>query len=371
MNRNTLTHQTTGKENRKMRNLLLIGLIGAIAGTAWAQSIEFSNQPDKASDGAGGLTGPSPQQVLFTAPPDLPGPPGPSNSTNFGGTIDVDALGAEHDLRKPDGLPPAPPSVITGNLLISFAGDPSADAVYFEDPYGAVGVNWTQTDFCNPPTTLDDVDSLNRWGSTHFSEVGDPNGTSIWFTRDNGATRQGYATHALIVAAVQSLGYTGPESAVDLDALMVADCSAWGLWDALDVIMFSIRDTRPAGGSFDGGELVVLQADGSPWTAYFLVHGGHTWDTAFDVAGTFGVGTEEIDACEQDYCVGQGRGDCNGDGSVNTLDIDPFVGCLSEPNSVAPLYWQCVCDINCDGSVNSLDIDAFVGCLTGYCPPCP
>ena len=28
-------------------------------------------------------------------------------------------------------------------------------------------------------------------------------------------------------------------------------------------------------------------------------------------------------------------------------------------------------DLNCDGSINSLDIDPFVLCLTGSCPMCP
>ena len=32
--------------------------------------------------------------------------------------------------------------------------------------------------------------------------------------------------------------------------------------------------------------------------AVFLEHGGHVWDTAFDVRGTFGVRTENIDALE-------------------------------------------------------------------------
>ena len=71
----------------------------------------------------------------------------------------------------------------------------------------------------------------------------------------------------------------------------------------------------------------------------------------------------------------QSRGDTNGDGSINSLDIDPFVVAIANPAqyniNYAPLSWECTSDINCDGSINSLDIDPFVECLSGTCPPCP
>ena len=75
-------------------------------------------------------------------------------------------------------------------------------------------------------------------------------------------------------------------------------------------------------------------------------------------------------------CGDQTRGDTNGDGTINALDIDPFVQALINPPQYnidyAPLRWECTCDINCDGVMNALDIDPFVQCLTGGgCPPCP
>ena len=80
------------------------------------------------------------------------------------------------------------------------------------------------------------------------------------------------------------------------------------------------------------------------------------------------------DECECGV-LGQQRGDCNGDGSMNGLDIDRFVNALTNPAQFnidnAPLLWQCVADINCDGSLNGLDVDPFVQCLTVGCPPCP
>ena len=68
------------------------------------------------------------------------------------------------------------------------------------------------------------------------------------------------------------------------------------------------------------------------------------------------------------------RGDTDCDGSINSLDIDPFVLALTDPVSYQATYPACdlsTADINCDGSINSLDIDPFVQCLTGGCPPCP
>ena len=87
--------------------------------------------------------------------------------------------------------------------------------------------------------------------------------------------------------------------------------------------------------------------------------------------------TEIVDmgAYEFDACIGQSRADCNGDGSINSLDIDPFVEALVNPGQFNIdhdlIMWQCVADINCDGSMNSLDIDPFVQCLTSGCPECP
>ena len=67
-----------------------------------------------------------------------------------------------------------------------------------------------------------------------------------------------------------------------------------------------------------------------------------------------------------------GLGDLNCDGSLNSLDIDPFVLVLtSTPPDYLEYYAEhpdcdaTLADTNTDGSVNSLDIDPFVGLLTG------
>ena len=64
-------------------------------------------------------------------------------------------------------------------------------------------------------------------------------------------------------------------------------------------------------------------------------------------------------------------GDLNCDGSLNSLDIDPFVLALTSAPDCVDYYLQypaCDCiyaDCNYDGSINSLDIDPFVAILTG------
>ena len=95
------------------------------------------------------------------------------------------------------------------------------------------------------------------------------------------------------MSAVTTLGYSGAAADVDLDALMVRNVGSGVEFDLGDEILFSIRAT-PVGG-FDGGEIIRLPAVGAP---SFLVHGGHTWDTAFDVATAFDADSEDVDALE-------------------------------------------------------------------------
>ena len=69
---------------------------------------------------------------------------------------------------------------------------------------------------------------------------------------------------------------------------------------------------------------------------------------------------------------GRQLGDMNCDGSVNSLDIDPFVLALSAtPPGYSEYYAEhpdcdhLLGDVNADGSLNSLDIDPFVQLLSG------
>ena len=61
------------------------------------------------------------------------------------------------------------------------------------------------------------------------------------------------------------------------------------------------------------------------------------------------------DGCPSGFAVG----DVNQDGSINLLDVDPFIDAITSGDFV------CEADISQDGSVNLLDVGPFVDLLTG------
>jgi len=64
-------------------------------------------------------------------------------------------------------------------------------------------------------------------------------------------------------------------------------------------------------------------------------------------------------------------GDVNCDGSISTLDVEPFVVALLDPAGYTAAFPNCnvqSADMNGDGSVNGLDIAGFTQCLLGACP---
>jgi hypothetical protein len=67
-------------------------------------------------------------------------------------------------------------------------------------------------------------------------------------------------------------------------------------------INFTIDPIFDASGAvvFDGGEIFTwdFAFPGPIAPAAFLLHGGHLWDTAFSVMGTFGTATENVNGIE-------------------------------------------------------------------------
>ena len=168
----------------------------------------------------------------------------------------------------------------------------------------------------------------NSADADRFSLDGDSaSGTSVWAYNIAGGYVTSYVPHADIVAAVEEL-FLGPglrfddetRHAIDVDGTMVQDVgdvppTAAALWDPGDELLFSIDPV--SGGSvldssgtvlgpappIDGGEIMHLikTAPGigpGTFAISYLSHGGHPWDTAFDVKGTFGYYFEDIDALE-------------------------------------------------------------------------
>ncbi|MGI9428544.1 MAG: hypothetical protein ACR2NM_07795, partial [Bythopirellula sp.] len=166
-----------------------------------------------------------------------------------------------------------------------------------------------------------DVDGLELWGSDpdddtdRYSIYGDPfvdlsgagtgpvHKVAVW-SYDAGAHTSTPAVLTTDLAAAIDLQFGGPGDGdfwsflvetMDVDATMVHG----------ERLMFSIAPITvpgPTGGplaTFDGGEIFVY--DGPGTATYFLHHGGHDWDTAFDIVGTYGVlgvESENINALE-------------------------------------------------------------------------
>lgn len=178
-------------------------------------------------------------------------------------------------------------------LLISVTGDSPQNSVWYENIFGGTGV-WATKAQIDAVFGVQDLDGLEVWGqdalddSDRFSLLGDPGQWAVYAFSPMIGGFSGYISKLTIANAI---GHPELEPVLDLDALMTLD-DGDDLFEPDDTILFSIRPVGP----FDGGEVWVLNGGGGP--AAFLNHGGHLWDTAFDVKGTFGVQNENVDALE-------------------------------------------------------------------------
>lgn len=216
----------------------------------------------------------------------VPGVPGPPSVDE----VNVDALANNRDALFH--------SVIanTSALLFSVTGD---NNIYFESIVGGGGIWATPPQIDHHGVT--DVDALEVWGpeaqddSNRFSLTVDPGGTAIWAFTPPGGPSVPFVTTAQISAAIGLVIPPGYQllNQVDVDGLMTFD----------ENILFSIRPLDaapimpgpPIINLFDGGEIWVWN---SVNPAVFLNHGGHLWNTAFNVKGTFGVQNENVNALE-------------------------------------------------------------------------
>jgi hypothetical protein len=155
-----------------------------------------------------------------------------------------------------------------------------------------------------------DLDGLEVWGgdgataddSDRFSLLGDPGGVSVWAQLGGPLGPVFPLVPTAMVAALiaPTLGVSPGEIApyIDLDGLMMYDNDTDAIEPGLDHMLFSIRPIISATGGLiaDGGE--IWHTDFTPGSTFFLDHGGHLWDTAFDVMGTFDTLSENVDALE-------------------------------------------------------------------------
>jgi hypothetical protein len=204
-------------------------------------------------------------------------------------------------------------------LLFSVETDPD---IYYESIVGfANGGLWAddETDIDNMNTVFD-LDSLEVWGldgpslddADRFSLLGDPDfmgmGKVSVFAYDSvNEVATPYVSTAELAAAIGV-----PEALFDLDGLMTFDLDEDADFENGDTLLFSVQPIASEG--IDGGEIWVYEKGVG---ASFLFHGGHLWNTAFDVSGTFGLASENIDALE----------------SVSIADVPP----VPEPSSLVGL----------------------------------
>jgi hypothetical protein len=269
---------------------------------------DFSDVRDRNATGL-----PDPEQVVA-----WDGSGGVRDSFDYSGTrlpplnqdIEVDGLAAGGDALF---------SAVRGNqaaLLFSVETDPN---VMFERETGlpasppgfGVWATATDIDAMNPPL---DTDALEVWGgdnnddSDRYSLAGDPpfpglGKIAIWgFTPPIGPSNPHTLTTDL--AAAMDKQYGGPGvggpywshlvELMDVDAIMTFGPEVLFSIRPLDLAPFS-QPGGPLLPTFDGGEIF----DYTPGAATkFLNHGGHLWDTLFDVRATFQLNHENVDALE-------------------------------------------------------------------------
>lgn len=167
----------------------------------------------------------------------------------------------------------------------------------------------------------------NKADADRFSlDLDAGSGVSVWAYDITTGVVAPFIPHSEIVDAVEGLflepGYTFDDESrrrIDVDGTMVRDegvdpgaATAWSTGDELLFTIDPILDGMmldpsgaPAGPAppIDGGEIMhlVKKAPGlgpGTFSVSFLSHGGHPWDTAFDVGGTFGYYFEDVDALE-------------------------------------------------------------------------
>ncbi len=269
--------QVTGKEYSDFRNIT----------TAVPFSPPGAEDPGQVILWDGGVSPVTGAGGVADGPDFLPGlEPGGSYNTSQ----HIDALAAFNDALYN--------SVIANGsaLLFSNTGDMTGTLPLLTESAAGTIAPWATDSEINghdgvPPDSIVELDGIEVWGpdaapdTDKISFFGDTSGDSVL-----NADLSPYIAQSTIAGSIG----LALDDEVDLDALMVSDVN--GLTTTFDVgdsILFSIRPF----GAFDGGEIWILTAGAGPAT--FLLHGGHLWDTAFDVSTALGGGvSENIDGLE-------------------------------------------------------------------------
>ena len=163
------------------------------------------------------------------------------------------------------------------------------------------------------------------------------------------------------------IGETGVFAFIGL-AIDPSDGTLYG-YDSLDEILYTINKTTGAVTMVGASGLELssvggmdFNSDGSTLvlTAGNAVYTVDKTTAALTLVGNVGQNTTAVAFNLFDFvCDFEGRGDVNMDGSVNLLDVAPFVDALSNGTFIQEA------DVNCDEMVNLLDVAPFVELLAG------
>lgn len=147
--------------------------------------------------------------------------------------------------------------------------------------------------------------------------------------------------------------------------ILLADPLADTVWefDREGALLRTIAALRPRGvAELVSGNLLIAAEDG---VHVYEQHTGQPLSTSHPGMPEAAPRMAQDLRCPHAYIVG----DMNGDGLVNSFDIDGFVLALTFPHEYAETYpgqfADCAGDVNRDGVTNSFDIDGFVDLLVG------
>jgi hypothetical protein len=201
-------------------------------------------------------------------------------------------------------------------LLFSVTNDPR---IHYVRPTGLPGsvagfgvwATATDIDAMNPPI---DTDAIEVWGgdnaddSDRYSLDGDPAAAlpagaqkvAIWGFNPGGPTSTPHTLTSDLAAAMDlqftGVGVGGPMYSqlvemMDVDAIMT-----FGPQVNFSIRPIPLSQFNPILPDLDGGEIFLYSGPNAP--TQFLVQGGHTWNTALDIMGTFNLLDENIDGLE-------------------------------------------------------------------------
>lgn len=276
---------------------------------------EYSNYADKDMFGVQ-----VPEQALK-----WDGQGGVANTFNYGGSGEVDALANCQDalyhavindqasLLWSTGTPNTCPPCMDPNIYYE---KPGPCACTTRGLWAAANTVNASTHGDPPVLDINDVDGLEVWGpegsddANRYSLAGDPadatGKVAVWaYTPASGgipASSSAWLYDATILTALNDPDglNLGLPSNIDLDAMMTYDeiLNDGEFGDAGDSIMFSLAPVC----ILNGGEIFVLDAlGGGQFTARYLDHGCHLWDTTWasnNLPGYAGSLCQNVNALE-------------------------------------------------------------------------